>query len=379
MNEISKNIKMVICDSIEYIIDDKNTLIRMVSIGDRINAKIPHTFSTGEKIESIGLQVCVGKFNKIIISDEITKITDGAFQRADVFRVVWSKGCKVIPEYCFRESALKRIENIDDVEEIQKGAFSDCLEGEFKWPSKCKKISACFYESNLTSISNIDDIEEVTELAFAGSTLKTICWPSKCFEIPNRCFMGSKLAKIENIDHVKKIGRRAFESTPLETIEWPSACDTVPVMCFRCSDIKTVYNTQAIKQSELIARDDEHPFFGCGKVEMIPDKQNASNVEVECTLPAWLSIMADKEGIDLSALLTETLESMVGKPKESTYWYPDQMEKIHKYLEETETHLCIPGKAVEKLYKQFCEDRYCASWLEVTDGLIKEFVEYLFK
>ena len=69
---------------------------------------------------------------------------------------------------------------------------------------------------------------------------------------------------------------------------------------------------------------------------------------------------------------------MVAKPGPSSYCYPEQMEKILKYLDETDTRLYIPGKAIEKLYRQFSEDCYSAEWMEVSNGLMMEFIAYLF-
>lgn len=230
---------------------------------------------------------------------------------------------------------------------------------------------------SLETITGVENVEVIEKFAFARLPLTQFTWPSNCIEIPCGCFIGSKLKTIENIDHVKKIGSRAFESTPLDKFEWPSACDTMPQRCFCSSDIKTIYNTQAIKRAEPIVKESEDAFFSCGKVEMIPHKEGSGNVEVECTLPAWLSERAEKEGIDLSALLKETLESMVGKPEESPYRYPEAMEMILKYLNEAHPELNFPGKIVEKLYRQFSEDRHCVKWLGVSDEALEEFVEYL--
>ncbi|MCM1062833.1 MAG: leucine-rich repeat domain-containing protein [Eubacterium sp.] len=60
------------------------------------------------------------------ISDEIVEIESEAFADAQVKSVIWSAGCKTIPEYCFSGSEIKTIKNIEKVETIGKYAFAEC-------------------------------------------------------------------------------------------------------------------------------------------------------------------------------------------------------------------------------------------------------------
>lgn len=63
------------------------------------------------------------------------------------------------------------------------------------------------------------------------------------------------------------------------------------------------------------------------------------------------------------------------KRKEFHYDYPDDMEKILKYLR-ANGDLHVSGETVERLYEEFL-DQYCASWLSVDDELLEEFAEWL--
>lgn len=56
--------------------------------------------------------------------------------------------------------------------------------------------------------------------------------------------------------------------------------------------------------------------------------------------------------------------------------YPDEMKRILEYLNEHGTLLVKP-LTVEKLYREFSEDEYCASWLCVDDDVLEEFANWL--
>ena len=60
---------------------------------------------------------------------------------------------------------------------------------------------------------------------------------------------------------------------------------------------------------------------------------------------------------------------------EPTFYYPEQMTKILKYLE-THGTLHVNARTVEKLYFDFSET-HCASWLIVSDEILEEFADYL--
>ena len=60
------------------------------------------------------------------------------------------------------------------------------------------------------------------------------------------------------------------------------------------------------------------------------------------------------------------------------FTYPDEMKRILDYLNEHGTLLVKP-LTVEKLYYDFSEDRYCASWLCVSDDVLEEFADWLDK
>ena len=60
------------------------------------------------------------------------------------------------------------------------------------------------------------------------------------------------------------------------------------------------------------------------------------------------------------------------------FTYPDEMERILDYLNRHGTLLVKP-LTIEKLYYEFSEDQYCASWMCVDGGLLEEFADWLDK
>lgn len=66
------------------------------------------------------------------------------------------------------------------------------------------------------------------------------------------------------------------------------------------------------------------------------------------------------------------------KHNSDNFTYPDEMKRILDYLDEHGT-LFVSGATVEKLYYEFSEDRYCASWLCVDDHVLAEFADWLNK
>lgn len=56
--------------------------------------------------------------------------------------------------------------------------------------------------------------------------------------------------------------------------------------------------------------------------------------------------------------------------------YPDDMKRILDYLNEHGTLLVKP-LTIEKLYYDFSEDQYYASWMGVNDSVLEEFANWL--
>lgn len=63
------------------------------------------------------------------------------------------------------------------------------------------------------------------------------------------------------------------------------------------------------------------------------------------------------------------------KHESSNFTYPDEMKCILDYLDEHGT-LFVSGATIEKLYYEFSEDKYSASWICVNDDVLKEFAKF---
>ena len=65
-------------------------------------------------------------------------------------------------------------------------------------------------------------------------------------------------------------------------------------------------------------------------------------------------------------------------PNKTEFDYPEEMEKILDYLNKW-GDLNISAKEVEKLYRYYSEDVWCAGWIEVHDHILPDFANWLSK
>ena len=56
--------------------------------------------------------------------------------------------------------------------------------------------------------------------------------------------------------------------------------------------------------------------------------------------------------------------------------YPDDMEVIMGYLA-THGMLNADAKEVEKLYREYSEDSWCAGWMNVDENILENFADWL--
>lgn len=241
MTEVKEN-------GVAFYVED-GVLKKMVNCGGVKNVKIPCVMSNNLAIDCIGKEFCCGEYLSIEISDEIKNISERAFDSANVKKIRWSEGCKIIPDGCFSFSGVEKISNITHVEGIDQGAFFSSKLQEFCMPPNCNKIpTECFLSSRLKTISNLDHVTEIGKAAFEGCDIQSIVWPTGCKSIPDCCFNEcSKLSNISNIENVVSIGAWAFRDTSsLTRFAWPSKCKCIPKYCFAGSGIKTIENIENV-------------------------------------------------------------------------------------------------------------------------------------
>lgn len=212
---------------------------RLYPIGAK-SVCIPRTLSGNVEIKAIGPNFCEGEYNKITIDNKIKEVRSDAFRLANVREVVWSSGCDAIPTFCFSDSAITVLSNIEHVKYIGNYAFSNTSLKEFVWPSMCSEIpDSCFLNSTVQYVRNIRSVEYVGPNAFAGSNIAEIRWPSACHTIPHSCFSSSKLSKISNIQDVTVIEDFAFDTCMIEEFVVPCGVTKLPCGVFAwCERLK---------------------------------------------------------------------------------------------------------------------------------------------
>ena len=213
---IADSFDSFIHDEVEYQIANKNFLWSVKRLGNVQEIIIPDVFpENGLSVTSAGKAFCRDIFSKITLPNTINRFCEKAFLSACVEEIVWPSSCYNIPDSCFLNSEIKRINNIDHVTYVGNGAFADSKIKEIKWPTYCKVIpKKCFCNSSLATIDNIENVEVISFGAFKRTKIKSFVWPSKCYEIPDECFQGSLIENISNIDNITYIGDAAFCIAP---------------------------------------------------------------------------------------------------------------------------------------------------------------------
>lgn len=177
-----------------------------------------------------------GPFNCLRLSDGITEVERYSFLYASVEKVIWSKGCDVIPESCFAYSKICSIENINHVTYIGKNAFKKSWIENIRWPDNCQIIEeGTFEDSGFFNYLKIDNIERVTEIgasAFRHSRIRSFTVPEGVNTIHSSTFRKSICNNIILHDNITKIEDHAFSDMMITTIKWPSHCKTIPQGCF---------------------------------------------------------------------------------------------------------------------------------------------------
>lgn len=135
--------------------------------GKAIDVFIPHKFPSGDVINTIANGYCFGKYNRIVIDDDISEIEGFSFSNSFITEVVWPASCDFIPEGCFAESTIKKVSNIEHVTSIGDSAFYWSYLDSFSWPHNCAAIpKRCFAKSTLKTITGLNVVQEIRELAF---------------------------------------------------------------------------------------------------------------------------------------------------------------------------------------------------------------------
>lgn len=246
--------------NIEFVVES-GVLVKMIPmVNETIDAYIPKKLSDDVEIYAIGKHFCKGRYGKITIDNDITKIGQEAFYYCFAEEIVWSNGCNIIPERCFKDSIIGRISNIDNVEIIEQRAFDTSSIKELDWPSSCDVIPRyCFNNSMLEHISGINNVKSIYDSAFAYCDIEEIIWPSGCKKIPDSCFYRSKLKRILNIQDVTEIGPYAFALSKIESFIVPDGVKKISM-----GDFAWNYSLKSVICHDRVSLIEGSVFMGTG-------------------------------------------------------------------------------------------------------------------
>lgn len=156
-----------------------------------------------------------GGVNHLTIENSMKSLGKKCFsQLKDLYSVKIKEGIQCIPEECFADSAIEKIDIPVSVKEIKDRAFFNCKSLKGPIVSKANHIGTRAFYNTRVSIVNIENAEEIGIEGFAkNNKLKTVKLYEGLKVIGHGAFRWcTMLESIEIPSTVEKIGRKAFES-----------------------------------------------------------------------------------------------------------------------------------------------------------------------
>jgi len=268
----------------------------------------------------------VGTAKDIVIPDNVTIMFEACLGSTDIDSVVIPSTVKVMDEYVFTHSKVKKVvfEEGSEIEELPKGTFDSCKNlKEVQLPKSLKTIGIeAFASTGLTSIEIPDGVTRIEGAAFINSTLMKVVFPDSLEEINSSAFEECKqLKELRFPNNLKKIGYGAFHSCyKLTSIELPeSTTDIGENAFFLCSGIKSVKIKGNIKELP------KKIFWGCESLTSItyPDSvEKIGDLAFADTSFKTLPISKNIKIIGVSAFSDSTVTSIK---------IPDGVEIIEAY------------------------------------------------
>ena len=233
------------------------------------NTLVKYTPEDGEKI--------------VTVPESVTKIAEHAFgnlffEDAELEEVILPESLKLIDNWAFNGSSIRRMTIPENVKKIEQGAFKDCRNLEYiqfpekgcslNWstlsgcislkeavlPSDMKIIPQEFMREceKIESVSIPDSVVGIGKSAFSGcKNLKNFKMPEKLEAVYDYAFSGCEsLKKIVFSKNLNRIGVRSFyHCNQLETVELQSKkISSIGHACFYYTPLKEITLPQNTNQ-----------------------------------------------------------------------------------------------------------------------------------
>ncbi len=286
------------------------------------------------------------------VPDNVTKIGDRAFMRAENLETIALGNVKTIGSEGFRYSSLVSVTLPSSIEEIGKTAFSACgsLES-FTFPDQVSVNEVLINEFLLSSCPK----------------LTSITFPNYIKNIPNYCVSNcEKLAEIVIEGEIVSIGQNAFSSTAITSLEITFADNaTIGERIFvNCPNFQefVVHFVDNITTYPTL----EGQKFG----EAIPIIKVDDQATLDALKAAWPEyssyiVLSDTQS-DIFLIEDGVLLDFLGGPEDTEIVIPDTVVEIaDHFLENNQTvkHVTIPETVTEIGYRAFSG---CDALLSVT-------------
>lgn len=193
---------------------------------------------------------------QLVLPKGVREIREEAFAYAKLKSVVWPDNCPVIADSLFRDSTIKSITGIDNIERIEECAFARTNIRSFRVPDKVMVIpDCCFQGAKLCKITNSDHLTDIGDAAFICTEFKAFPWPTNCKKIRSKVFSCcNKLTQVDNMQNVEDIEKAAFEHSSISVVYWPRKCRYIKERTFEgCLKLKEFHGFEHVVAIEKAA------------------------------------------------------------------------------------------------------------------------------
>ncbi len=177
------------------------------------------------------------------VPDTVETIADGAFQYANIGKVVLPKKLKSIGSYAFMLAKIGSMEIPDSVERIGEGAFLTASLKSIAVPPKVLHIEDLAFSScYIQNITFKGPVETIGAESFRYCAFRSIELPDSLRRIGNMAFKGSQIESVVLPPELERLGEGAFiECSKLSYVKFPPSLLYISENCFaNCTSLRSV-------------------------------------------------------------------------------------------------------------------------------------------
>jgi putative transposon-encoded protein len=201
-----------------------------------------------DSLTSLGnsaFQNCTSLTGTVTIPAGVTVIPDECFRSTAITEVVFEGEVTSIGNSAFRDSGITSLDLPDSLTSLGVSAFYNCpsLSGTVTIPAGVTVIpDRCFRDTAITEVVFEGEVTSIGYSAFYGTDITSIELPGSLTSLGDYAFYGTGITSIELPGSLTSIGNSAFRNCPslTGTVTIPAGVTVIPDSCFRDTAITEV-------------------------------------------------------------------------------------------------------------------------------------------